>query len=361
MKRKGIGVASALIMVMGLTACSVDSNSASITSTTSEEAVSEESTQEETTTEQPSASTEIVGDKDSVAGEETSYDNIFEQASAEKETETEFIYIPGPEDKLATQRYEVRSEMKHEDKDGKEVIKYQVTAGKVPFDAGMMMFVNGIPQAFTDEEGNSTYVSKVSVKSYENAKEYYTCDFNNVEEADKYICVEKNMLQPDVMVVKRKGFSMRHLHDLTNGWPHEVKCDKFTDVDMGELEINEVGGCAEGSVLVEGKVGDEKLYGVPMLKSDATHVEVSFESNCDGYRVITFWGDNVPVQVGEHMYYKVYAEKGKKYSYTFELDEELVNSIDNFYATVAVLGDELIDCDVYKTETCIFIDKFEAR
>ena len=40
-----------------------------------------------------------------------------------------------------------------------------------------------------------------------------------------------------------------------------------------------------------------------MLKSDATHVEVTFDSNCDGYRVITFWGNNVPVQVGEHMYF----------------------------------------------------------
>ena len=359
MKRKGIGVVSALVLVMGLTACSGDSNTASSTGTKSEELVSEETTQEETTKEQPSASIETVADKDNIAGEETSYENIFEQAAAERETETEWVYIPGPEDKLATQRYEVGSEIKHEDKDGKDVIKYNVTAGKVPFDAGMMMFVNGIPQTFTDEEGNSTYVSKVSLKSYGKATEYYTCDFNCVEEAEKYICVEKNMLQPDIMVVKRKGFTMGHLHALSNGWAHEVKCDKFTDVDMGELEINEVGGCAEGSVLVEGKVGDKKSYGVPMLKSDATHVEVSFDSNCDGYRVITFWGNNVPVQVGEHMYYRVYAEKGKKYSYTFELDEELVNSIDNFFVTVAVLGDEPIDCDVYGTRTCIFIDEFE--
>ena len=48
-------------------------------------------------------------------------------------------------------------------------------------------------------------------------------------------------------------------------------------------------------------------------------------------------------------------EVGDKYQYTFELDEQLVNSVDNFYAIVVPVGtDGFID----KTHTIIFTDEY---
>jgi hypothetical protein len=94
-------------------------------------------------------------------------------------------------------------------------------------------------------------------------------------------------------------------------------------------------------------------------RSDATYVELVFDVSSNGEIVIAFWGNNIPIQVGEHMYYKCSVEKGKKYSCTFKLEEELVSNIDNFFATVATLSDDMSEYGVYKSTTCIFVDKYE--
>ncbi|MBQ2982480.1 MAG: hypothetical protein IJD58_10230 [Lachnospiraceae bacterium] len=302
--------------------------------------------------------------KESSTLEETSEESESSSVAVDKEdssfTEKEtYEYISGPEDVLASQAYSVGSEIRHVDKDGKEVIRYSVTSGNIAFSAGMMMFVNGIPQSFTDEDGNSTYISNVELGANKSKTQYYTCDFNNVEEAESYVCIEKNILMPDIMIVKRRGFYMGHLQSLSNGWPHEVQCNKFTDLNIGELECNVIGDCAEGSVAVSAYIGEDELYGTVVERSDATYVELVFDVSSNGEIVIAFWGNNIPIQVGEHMYYKCSVEKGKKYSCTFKLEEELVSNIDNFFATVATLSDDMSEYGVYKSTTCIFVDKYE--
>ena len=302
--------------------------------------------------------------KESSTLEETSEESESSSVAVDKEdssfTEKEtYEYISGPEDVLASQAYSVGSEIRHVDKDGKEVIRYSVTSGNIAFSAGMMMFVNGIPQSFTDEDGNSTYISNVELGANKSKTQYYTCDFNNVEEAESYVCIEKNILMPDIMIVKRRGFYMGHLQSLSNGWPHEVQCNKFTDLNIGELECNVIGDCAEGSVAVSAYIGEDELYGTVVERSDATYVELVFDVSSNGEIVIAFWGNNIPIQVGEHMYYKCSVEKGKKYSCTFKLEEELLSNIDNFFATVATLSDDMSEYGVYKSTTCIFVDKYE--
>ncbi len=88
-------------------------------------------------------------------------------------------------------------------------------------------------------------------------------------------------------------------------------------------------------------------------------MKLMYQSDISGEVVISFWGNNVPIQVGENMYYKFYAEEGKMYSYIFELNEDLVNSTDNFFATAARLCEDIKYNDVYKTSTSIFVDKYE--
>lgn len=302
--------------------------------------------------------------KESSTLEETSEESESSSVAVDKEdssfTEKEtYEYISGPEDVLASQAYSVGSEIRHVDKDGKEVIRYSVTSGNIAFNAGMMMFVNGIPQSFTDEDGNSTYISNVELGANKSKTQYYTCDFNNVEEAESYVCIEKNILMPDIMIVKRRGFYMGHLQSLSNGWPHEVQCNKFTDLNIGELECNVIGDCAEGSVAVSAYIGEDELYGTVVERSDATYVELVFDVGSSGEIVIAFWGNNIPIQVGEHMYYRCSVEGEKRYSCTFKLAEELVSNIDNFFATAAVLSDDMTGDGVYKTPTCIFVDKYE--
>ena len=306
---------------------------------------------DEKRTQKESSTLEETRDEGSSVGED-------EESSSFKEKET-YEYISGPEDTLASQAYSVGSEIRHVEKDGKEVIRYSVTSGNIAFNAGMMMFVNGIPQSFTDEDGNSTYISNVELGSNKSKTQYYTCDFNNVEEAESYVCIEKNILMPDIMIVKRRGFYMGHLQSLSNGWPHEVQCDKFIDLNIGEIECNAIGDCAEGSVAVSTYIGEDELYGTVVERSDATYVELVFDVSSNGEIVIAFWGNNIPIQVGEHMYYKCSVEKGKKYSCTFKLEEELVSNIDNFFATVATLSDDMSEYGVYKSTTCIFVDKYE--
>ena len=296
--------------------------------------------------------------KEKSTEKQTTVISIKQEIDSYVQEETE-EYVPGPEDVLASQAYFVGTEIKHEKKDGKEVIKYKVNSGDIAFNAGMMMFVNGIPQSFTDETGNSMYISNIELGTNDFKTQYYTCDFNNVEESESYVCIEKNMVMPDIMVVKRKGFFMGHLQTLTAGRAHEVQCNNYTDVDMGALQTNVVEDVEAGYIYFEGYIGDDKLSGTVVERADVKNVTFAYTPNTDGDVVITFWGNNVPIQVGEHMYYKFSVEEGNEYSYSFELDEELVSSVDNFFITAALLCDDMGSDDVQKTATCIFVDKYE--
>ncbi|MGN0375223.1 MAG: hypothetical protein ACI4EN_06950, partial [Butyrivibrio sp.] len=79
--------------------------------------------------------------------------------------------------------------------------------------------------------------------------------------------------------------------------------------------------------------------------------------DADTSYVISFWGNGKPVQVGEHMFYRVDVKQGSKYQYTFNIDRNLIDSIDNFYAIACPVGEE--GC-IGKTFTKIFVDEYEG-
>ncbi len=267
-------------------------------------------------------------------------------------------YETGPEDILASQGYEIGNGMHFVDRSGEEKIRFWVTSGEVQFSAGMMMFINGIPQSFTDESGNSMYLSYVQLGSNDSKTEYYTCDYNNVPEAESYTCRMMCMLMPDTIIVKRKNFYIGFLQDLTNGGPRAIECSEYTDVDIVQLK-------ADSIVESDREYGLQVSYGINnsinprtvIRRDEADSYTIVIDSpDTSGDFVISFWGNGQPVQVGDHMFYKVSVDNGMEYTYTFELDEELVNSVDNFFAVVCPSTED----DWYsKTSTTIFVDEYE--
>ncbi len=282
-----------------------------------------------------------------------SIDSIEDGTNGEEEYET------GPEDILACQSYSVGSGIHHKKgADGIEKISFFVQSGVIPYTAGMMMFINGIPQSFTDDKGNSMYISREELDANDTIMKYYTCDYNNVPEADAYICRKMCMLMPDTIVVKRKNFMMGFLQNLSNGGEHEIECEKFSDVDVVVLESDTI--CevdeAENQDVQYGINGNMRTRTV-IQRKDAKTYDIQVIPRETGEFVISFWGNNEPVQVGEHMYYRINCEQGKQYTYSFELEQELVNSVDNFFAVVCPTGD---DRNSYvKAGTTIFVDQYE--
>ena len=268
-------------------------------------------------------------------------------------------YETGPEDILACQNYNIGGGIQHKKgEDGIEKISFFVQSGEIPFTAGMMMFINGIPQSFTDDKGKSMYISREKLDANDTIMKYYTCDYNNVPKAETYICRKMCMLMPDTIVVKRKNFMMGFLQNLSNGGAHEIECEKFSEVDVVNLESSAICKVDDISSMkaLHGINGDMRTRTV-IQRNDAKTYDMQVIPRETGEFVISFWGDNEPVQVGEHMYYRINCEQGKQYTYTFELEQDLVNSVDNFFAVVCSTRD---DYNWFaKTKTTIFVDLYE--
>lgn len=278
-----------------------------------------------------------------------------ENATEELTSEYETVY----EDILARQAYSVGSGIYHckEPADGSR-IEYKVDSEQAAFNAGMMIFINGIPQSFKDESGNSMYLSNVELDSYDSVTSYYTCEFNNVPKADKYVCRKVNMLMPQTIIVKRKNFMMGNLHSLSNGMEHEIECDAGSDVDVADIEFKQIEDLDDKSkrLISAGFNGDMHCKSVMERNAVIGECTVELYPQYSGEYVISFWGNGSPIQVGEHMFYRTYIEEGNRYSYTFELNEELVNSVDNFYVIACAVSEM---GGIEKTSTNIFVDEYE--
>ena len=92
-------------------------------------------------------------------------------------------------------------------------------------------------------------------------------------------------------------------------------------------------------------------------RKDAKTYDIQVVPYETGEFVISFWGNNKPAQVGEHMYYRINCEQGKQYTYTFELEQDLVNLVDNFFAVVCSARND--NNGFEKTKTTIFVDQYE--
>ena len=282
-----------------------------------------------------------------------SIDSIEDGTNGEEEYET------GPEDILACQSYNIGGGIHHKKStDGVDKINFFVQSGDIPFSAGMMMFINGIPQSFTDEQGNSMYISREELYANDTIMKYYTCDYNNVPKAETYTCMKMCMLMPDTIIVKRKNFYIGFLQDLINGCPHEIECEKFSDVDVVDIESDAVCKADESDnpMVIYGINGNMQTRTV-IQRKDAKTYDIQVVPYETGEFVISFWGDNKPAQVGEHMYYRINCEQGKQYTYTFELEQDLVNLVDNFFAVVCSARND--NNGFEKTKTTIFVDQYE--
>lgn len=308
---------------------------------------------------------EMRTEKETGDGEEMASIGANQESGSVTEKETD-EYIPGPEDEIAGAPYSMEHSIKYKtNEDGSKYFEHKVCSGDVAFNAGMMIFINGIPQSFTDETGKTQYLSCVDIGSNGVKTVKYTCDFNNVLEADSYVCSAGTMLMSDVFICKRKNFTMGHIQSLT-GWNLDeysnwdkkaLEINKSADIDIVNMEFEEVENDAyKSQTLVSHLINGEATRTV-YEKEEIKNCTVELFPQMEGEYVISFWGNGQPVQVGEHMYYKVRCEARQRYAYTFELDKEQVNEIDNFFIVACPTTDGIDD--LTKTSTNIFVDKYE--
>ena len=293
--------------------------------------------------------------------EETAY----EESSSVTEKETE-EYIPGPEDAIAGAAYDIEHSIKYKtNEDGNKYFEHKVASGDVPFNAGMMIFINGIPQSFIDDTGKSQYLSCVDIGSNGNKIAKYICEFNDVLEADSYVCSAATMLMSDIFICKRKNFGIGHIQTIT-GWNLDeysnwdkktLECNKSEDVDIVNMEFQKIENDAYKSQMLVSRLINGEPTKTVYEKEEIKNCVVEIFPQMEGEYVISFWGNGHPIKVGEHMYYKVKCEAGQRYAHTFELDKELVNGIDNFFIVACPTTDGIDD--LTKTGTNIFVDKYE--
>lgn len=238
-------------------------------------------------------------------------------------------------------------------------ITADVSPNGAGLDLGMLFFVNGVPQQCADSVGNIAYISKFYVDAGETVNKDLSCAFNNVMRSDEYVCRGAMMTSPDTIITSKNGVAMGFLQDVREGGLAKIECSQNDVVDVGILKgkkIKKEDSESKTDTFVVSAFKGEFFYSnVLERKSVIGEYMLEFTPDVDASYIISFWGNGEPVKVGAHMYYQVDLEVGDKYQYTFELDEQLVNSVDNFYAIVVPVGtDGFID----KTHTIIFTDEY---
>lgn len=226
-------------------------------------------------------------------------------------------------------------------------------------DLGMMFFVNGIPQQCVDSTGNVNYISPFYLSAGEAVNVDFSCSFNNVPQADEYICRGSLMTSPNVIITSKKAIALGFLQDAKECGAAEIECNQNDTVDIGVLKgkkIKKEDSVSKTDMFVAAAFkGEFFCSNVLERKRAVGEYMLEFTPDVETSYIISFWGDGEPVQVGEHMFYWVDFKVGDKYQFTFELDEELVNSIDNFYAIFVPTG---MDGCIVKTSTTVFTDEY---
>lgn len=280
-----------------------------------------------------------------------------ETMSYDEETTTSY------EDFLANQPYHVSNYIGINKNDNTkiETIAYGLdySQNDIPYEIGYIVFVNGIPQQLQEAEGNRVYLPIVSVDSEEDKEIVYTCLHNNVPEADEYICKVTRILMPDVLITDQWNFYFGHMQTMA-GHPtsEKVVCEPSGDVDINKITGTKTTyeeGLFSTNLLAVGDFDGE--YQPTVIERDNCSKKYILEitPEISGAYVISFWGNCNPIQIGEHMFYEVEVEAGDKYQYSFELTEEQINTIDNFYAIVCPVD---ADIRIGKTDTKIFVDEY---
>ena len=139
----------------------------------------------------------------------------------------------------------------------------------------------------------------------------------------------------------------------------KVVCEPSNNVDVGNLEgkrITYEESISNTDVLIVDAINGD-FFAPTVLERDSIVGEYTIEltPQIDGEYVISFWGNGEPIQLGEHMFYQVDVVSDYKYQYTFEMTEEFVENIDNFYTVVCPVSDM---GDANKTHSKIFVDEY---
>jgi len=266
------------------------------------------------------------------------------------------------EDFLANQPYHVSGYFGI-DKDDFSKIKaiaygLDYSQNDIPYEIGHLVFVNGIPQQLMDEAGNVSYIHSVSVDSEEDTEIIYTCLNNNVVKADKYMCYMTNILMPNVLITNQRNFGFGHMETANRSIVDEKVCEPCEYVDIKKITGKKTSyedGMFSTNLLAVGDFDGEYQPTVIERGSCSGNYVLEITPEISDSYVISFWGNCNPIQVGEHMFYKVEVEAGNKYQYTFELTEEQINTIDNFYAFVCPVE---VNKSARKTDTKIFVDEY---
>ena len=284
--------------------------------------------------------------------------------SLTKDNQEDVTYYDGTtsyEDVLARQPYKVGSKAEIDNEDNSKITftLSGLSEGNPTYENGVFVFVNGVPQLCKNEAGNDNYISVETMDASTDLVKTYICQYNNVNEADKYVCRVMRMLMPSTLITDQRNFTFGHKQSLKPNLTKNIVCEPTNNTDIGNLKGKKITyeeSTSNTDVLVVDAINGDFLAPT-VLERDSVVGQYMIEltPQIAGEYVISFWGNGKPVQLGNHMFYQVDVETDYKYQYAFDMTEEFVENIDNFYTVVCPVSDM---GDVRKTFSKIFVDEY---
>ena len=142
------------------------------------------------------------------------------------------------EDVLARQPYKVGSKAEIDKEDNSKITftLSGLSEGNPTYENGVFVFVNGVPQLCKNEAGNDNYISVETMDTSTDLVKTYICQYNNVNEADEYVCRVMRMLMPNTLITDQRNFTFGHMQSLKPNLTKNIVCEPTNDTDIGNLK-----------------------------------------------------------------------------------------------------------------------------
>lgn len=209
--------------------------------------------------------------------------------------------------------------------DGTFDVAYTVDNAGTRAEFGMIVFVNGIPQQ-CNYLGEYNYMPTITID--EESNEYFTIVYNALshEKNTRGVVRAVRILEPEVFTLDTNDKQNAFYHSISGNYAKpQFATNKYDEtIDIGYIDSQLVQAELAKTTCVELLINGEKTN---CVRNDKSEYTLKLSSAYNEKYVLSFWGNNEPIKIGEHIFYEIDMKAGEvrniKLDIPFEGFEEL--------------------------------------
>lgn len=223
---------------------------------------------------------------------------------------------------------------------------------------GMLLFVNGFPQKCLDNSA-SQYVPAIKAATNETVDKSINYTYVSATNSSTGYARTVRIYEPNKNDVNNDNMLAKLYQKLSGNYasPQNCKNEYSDNIDVelytGELEKDEYAKTFFVDMTINGSKPNW-CSTAKQLEGDCT---IQLSSTEKEKYVLSFWGDNAPIKIGEHQYYYLDVDAGNVVNYNFTIQKSDIENINKFRAIVCPTSNSSL-VGIEATDTIFISDTY---